>query len=851
MSGRSVQRLGLAVLLLSVASVSLEILTREPRTEARPQLMRLPAHLLQDLETAPLLRSPLIGPSGRPSTEGADGYSVLDFEDATSVVGWQDPGVSVRWIDRDEQGQGGCVEIEATPGGHARLQVIHGAPTSGFLEVAGKIRLHTRLSAKEVALALREVRRLPQAYLRAQPSSATPRNPAVVEREGGSGTDEPGWIPLLPDRNAINILSYGVWQPFSMAIRVPEGTRSLRVVLDVTVPLFSVRFDDLLVRRIDPLAIVDAQGRYRYAAGTEITAPLRKMVRAGTEDRLSLLCVPGTSVGVDVLLEAGSRLDFGAMLWLPGGFVSPRALERRLRVTVSPKVSPPPFSETWTFDTPVSEWRELSLDLSRVGSGPARIVIEAPAEAEDWREPPYLVIADPVVSAPRPPESRVHGLLLVTLDALSTNHVHAFGYERETTPFIDGLASRGVSFPNATAPSPSTYTSLPGILASSHRRDHWQTFAVTLTPETPTLPEAFTAGGHLVAAYIRDFYFNSFFKGFFRRSYPFAAEWHSNEAIDELLVDELIAWVRAVKDRRFFAWIHTNQPHGPNRPSPEHDLFRIDPAVRVSIAFIDQYYRTVGVPGAKSMEEAAEQISLKRRVYPRDLVRHAEVVMTALYDGAIHQADSLVGRLQEALRAEGLLEQVVITISSDHGWPLTPVLNPDIVAPDGELVVPLILAGPGIPAGRRVAERVSTIDIAPTLLALAGIEPPVAFEGVRLTPLFAPGGTFPRRLVPAQSAEFVVGYEGSMKLVLTRELFDREGAIPLPAQGAWLFDLESDPEGRVNILARHLDRARELAARLGKWYAEGPRTFRTLELTEVMKGHLRAAGYLKDDDEGD
>ncbi|MFO0980382.1 MAG: sulfatase-like hydrolase/transferase [Planctomycetota bacterium] len=475
----------------------------------------------------------------------------------------------------------------------------------------------------------------------------------------------------------------------------------------------------------------------------------------------------------------------------------------------------------------------------------AEITLESPPlEPSAAFEPPFLCLGDPVVVAPRPADGRPAGVIVLTLDALSRNHASGGGYRRPTTPNLDRLMSEGAFFLHAMAPTPSTYTSLPSFLSSSHRRDSWQEFLSNLDTESPTLPEVFGAQGHRTAVFIRDIYFNSFWKGVNVRPYPYTRPRLTAEEIDDAMTDRLIAWIKSVREQHFFAWMHLNQPHGPNRPSPQHDLFRDQADAAPSFRAIEQFMTGVGVPGAKGLAETAEQISLHREDHDPALVRHAEVVIEALYDGSIHEADALVERVVDALRGEGLLDSTLLAIASDHGWPLVPVFHPEAIGPDAEYEVPLILRGPGVPAGQRIGERVSLVDLGPTLLDLAGLAAPPTFEGSSLRPLVH-GGTLGLRLVAAQKKEVLLGYLGAAKIVLPRP------SLALPAATAIgtasFFDLGLDPDSTRPLPAAGEPLARQAYEALIAWHSAPRTAFRERRLTEALKGFLREAGYLKDE----
>jgi len=179
-----------------------------------------------------------------------------------------------------------------------------------------------------------------------------------------------------------------------------------------------------------------------------------------------------------------------------------------------------------------------------------------------------------------------------------------------------------------------------------------------------------------------------------------------------------------------------------------------------------------------------------------------------LYDAEILELDRTVAGFFERLD----LERTAFLLTADHGeafgeggrWKHEDVLEPQVR-------VPLIVrpAG-GVPGGRRVAARASGVDVAPTLLALAGIgsEAATRIDGVDLT---GEAGAQERVVVvedrdhidPTQVT--VALYRGPWKLV--RRGLGEEARFEL-------FDLRSDPVGEHDVSAEHPELADELAALL-------------------------------------
>jgi len=104
---------------------------------------------------------------------------------------------------------------------------------------------------------------------------------------------------------------------------------------------------------------------------------------------------------------------------------------------------------------------------------------------------------------------------------------------------------------------------------------------------------------------------------------------------------------------------------------------------------------------------------------------------------AVRAVDDLIGRIQARLRARGLAQNTYIVFSSDNGYHMGEhQLSPGkMTAFDSDIRVPLIVAGPGVPAGRTVSRITENTDLYPTLVQLAGGTSPAGVDGRSLVPL--------------------------------------------------------------------------------------------------------------------
>ena len=100
------------------------------------------------------------------------------------------------------------------------------------------------------------------------------------------------------------------------------------------------------------------------------------------------------------------------------------------------------------------------------------------------------------------------------------------------------------------------------------------------------------------------------------------------------------------------------------------------------------------------------------------------------YYGMVKRLDEALGRLRDALRSMGLLENTIIAYTADHGCHFK-TRNSEYKRSchDGSLRIPLALSGPGFDGGGRVREMTSLVDLPPTLLDACGIGVPDAMDG--------------------------------------------------------------------------------------------------------------------------
>jgi choline-sulfatase len=355
-------------------------------------------------------------------------------------------------------------------------------------------------------------------------------------------------------------------------------------------------------------------------------------------------------------------------------------------------------------------------------------------------EPPPVVDARPSV-------------LLVTFDTTRADHIGAYGYGPAATPVLDGLAEAGTLWERAYSTAPLTIPSHSTILTGRNPPSHGvrDNGDFNLGPAEITLAERFTEAGYTCAAFTSAFPTQArwgFDQGFavyhdpLERP-PTQLDWSDQRRAEEV-VDDALTTLPALGEGPLFVWLHFFDPHWPYDPpapfAPE------DPAC----------------------EALAEEQPGEARTALRDRCDIAD------YDGEIAYTDHQLGRFLQRWDQARPSSWVVVT--ADHGEGLGDggERTHGFLLHDGTIHVPLIARGPGFEPGARSEDPVSHVDIAPTLLDLAGLELHEGLQGrdLRL------GGT-ERSYAEAMTGQYSLG------LAPLKAYTDAAGRYMEGGWGAW------------------------------------------------------------------
>jgi arylsulfatase A-like enzyme len=411
----------------------------------------------------------------------------------------------------------------------------------------------------------------------------------------------------------------------------------------------------------------------------------------------------------------------------------------------------------------------------------------APAAAPS---PPAPTTANGSAGSPAAPRSATGNgnWLIITIDTLRADHITP-----EAAPNLAALAQRGTLFTNVYAQAPNTPRSFPSFITSRFPSEvHFVKQSLNFSPLTgkdPTLFTAFQDAGYHTIGLFSHFYLdpkNGLGRGFVEYKNDGAKNLHDSNSdiaeprITHAVTERIAALGRDARARadgpRFVLWTHLFGPHSTYMDHPEF-------------------------PVGKGFKYVRER-----------------------YDAEVKFTDKHIGLILAALKEAGLSDRTAVVVFSDHGEAFGEhKLGGEPLYFHGEalynevLKVPLIISLPGA-TPQTIADRAMLIDMAPTVLDLAGVARPATFRGRSLAPLLR-GEKLPGPPPPAYAEMLPCTAWQKNERVLVDTLDGADYAIYAKYTDnlTELYNLASDPTEQHNLVHEDAAHARELQKRLGPY----------------------------------
>lgn len=457
-------------------------------------------------------------------------------------------------------------------------------------------------------------------------------------------------------------------------------------------------------------------------------------------------------------------------------------------------------------------------------------------------------------------------LIVVLVDTLRADRMGFLGNERGLTPFMDGLAKRGAVFSRAYPTSSWTTPSVASLFTSQYPTQHGQTTLGSVLPDTtPTLAATLAEAGYatsLISGHGGFVPGLGLARGFEAARVVSGPQGPLAKGPGELVTAEAFAWLdgrsAAQRARPLFLYLHYMEPHSPYDAPPEilAEVLarRPDPARARTVAqraadYVRDIRSAAGLPVRREDRDRSHDTPLG----PQEIAQGVQ----DLYDAQVVTMDRRMAALFAGLEARGLLDDAVVVFTADHGQELMEhgKWGHGVTLFEESLRVPLLVVRTRRPAPARIATVVSLLDVAPTLLASAGVAAPATFEGRDLLPLidahsgvrgWVTAGWERLRPPPAE-----VAFSELYPLIAvrhpqaTRALVRGDLKLVVDARNAaTVFDLAADPGERAALpdhpqgQALH-DRMQAFLAKVAR-AAAAPEV---RELDEATRQRLRVLGY--------
>jgi arylsulfatase A-like enzyme len=461
-------------------------------------------------------------------------------------------------------------------------------------------------------------------------------------------------------------------------------------------------------------------------------------------------------------------------------------------------------------------------------------------------------------------------VLLVTLDTVRADHLSVYGYSRETTPHLKDFAKEATLYTSAIATSDMTFGAHASIFTGMYASWHGAHYAPPARPagwpldsRYPTLADVLSSKGyetfgevanavyldlpfglargfqhyradvpvplidhHLVPVllpnqprYLRDTARKML--GLFTSTPEFDIRYRGGAEINQ----DVFRILRQIKEnqRPFFLFVNYMDAHVPYLPPPPYDR---------QFGSTDS---TLTYAGYRRLE--TDVLNRSRQVSAEEQRR-----LISQYDGGIAYLDSQIGELLRRIKDLGLYDNTMVVITADHGedFGRRDLLEHGTSVYQEQIHVPLLLKYPRRREARVVEDRVSQVDLMPTILKALGYDVPAGIQGQILAERAGESTrvlyseSFPRlaygnRLARTERALF----SGPLKLILSS------------AGKRELYNLLTDPAEEHNLYSEQSAVCQQLRVQLEQWIRAIPAPRKTPPRSKSGLDQLRSLGYVQ------
>jgi arylsulfatase A-like enzyme len=447
-------------------------------------------------------------------------------------------------------------------------------------------------------------------------------------------------------------------------------------------------------------------------------------------------------------------------------------------------------------------------------------------------------------------------VLLIVLDSVRYDHMSTNGYDRPTTPEITEFTQDATRFENAFAAAPWTPPSHGAMFTGQYPSKSGITgLTPNYGPEQPHIAERLSNHGYRTLGFSNSYHTSpdrGFDRGFdyyhdilslprlggkmyepsidyFRHLYDYFVNGYDDSAFQ---LNKIRTQLKR-GDSPFFGFINLNSAHSPYNP-PQRFKQQFE-------AFIEA--------GQSPNREIAESYSKDAYDYifgDLEMSGSEWELVKCWYDGEIRYMDYLLGKFFGFLQSEGLYDNTMIILTSDHGEQFGEqgLVYHQFSLSEAVLHVPLLVKWPGQTTEQTSEKLVSLADITPTISSLVTGTTPDQMDGEPLNKtsdrevVFAeyagPSDSLKERLI--ERGEEYAGYISGLQAIRTR----KNKFVQRTDGNAALYDVSENKDAEISDDALQDELAQQLERTLKQLPTEGIRE----EYSEHVKDHLTEMGYL-------
>lgn len=312
-------------------------------------------------------------------------------------------------------------------------------------------------------------------------------------------------------------------------------------------------------------------------------------------------------------------------------------------------------------------------------------------------------------------------VLWFTIDTMNEDGLGLYQDTWDTSPAHDALFAESAVFMNTVVTRGVTVVSIPSMATGTYPRTHG-VHDTGVPEQMPTMiQEAFQAAGYKTHSYSSNFCEVVQSRGMDKvlcTSPEVVTEHAGDEERDQALVDQLLLDLAALEaDEPAFFWIHLRDPHSDHTPRNP---------------WATEFYGSAPEDQSPIQTEELTDIMLGEAEKPEDF----DNWLAAVYASQVRSSDEMLKEVRDAMVAAGRWDDAIVMTGTDHGEELNEQHDfyfHGCSFYDGVMNTTYSIKGPGI-SPVLFENHVSSIDMVPTVLELAGLEPLPDVEGRSLVP---------------------------------------------------------------------------------------------------------------------